>query len=226
MEQNQKNQTDNKNLFTIEDVYESQDKNEPIDLTKQYDPLYFWDNCGDKFFKSYKKSQDLNKYIGWLVSRIKSLKVDTLLDAGCGFARIAPFLIDSEAVKEINAIDISQKQLDSAKDYLKNYSKADKIKLEKRSLKWSNVAPYTYDCTMSVECMQHLPLTSVRYAIRQLQKVSKKYVVIVERFLYDGEHPLPHLWSHNYIKLATDIGLKVLEAKFIDAGVIAIVFKK
>ncbi len=221
--ENQKSQS---NLFTIADIYAQQDKNEPIDVTKQYDPLHFWEDCGDKFFKSFKKPQELNKYAAWLIARIKSLKVDNLLDAGCGFARLVPFLLDSGVVKTINCIDISQKQLDSAKEYLKDYKLLDRITFEKRSIKWSNVKPYTYDCTMSIECMQHLPLTSVRYAIKQLQAVSKKYVVIIERFMYDGEHPLPHLWSHNYWKLATDIGLKVLESKYIDAGIIAMVFKK
>ena len=214
------------NLFTIKDLYGFFDKNEIVDVTKPYDPLHFWEDFGDKYYKGIKKPAEVTKYVPYLVSRMKSLKVDSLYDAGCGFARLVPFLLDAECVKNVTCVDISQKQLDSAKDYLKDYKHMDKITFKKQSIKWSNDPGYSYDCTMSVECMQHLRLPTVRYAIKQLHKLSRKYVVIIERFVFDGEHPFPHLWSHNYFKLASDIGLKILEAKFIDNGVIAMVFKK
>lgn len=214
------------NLFTIEDLYKLHDKQEPIDFTKKYDPLYFWDNAGDKYFKSFKKANELAKFTPWLVSAIKILKVKTLLDAGCGFARIEPFLLDSGVVEEVTGIDISQKQLDSATKYLEGYEKKDKIKLQKQTIKWSNTPPNSYDCVLSVECIQHMQLSSARYAIRELQKLTRKYAIIVERFVYDREHPFPHLWSHNYPKLVTDMGFKMLEGKVIDNGVIGLVLEK
>lgn len=214
------------NLFTVKDFFEAQDKNEVVDIKKKYDPLYFWDDYGDKYLKSFKKSQEVSKFAPWLVSVMKGLNIKTLYDAGCGFCRLEPFLLKSGVVEEVTAIDISQKQLDSAEEYLKDFEKRDKITIKKQSIKWSNTPPNSYDCTMSVECMQHLHLPSVRYAVKELEKLTRRYVVIVERFLYDGEHPFPHLWSHNYHKLTTDIGLKILESRFIGNGVVAMVLEK
>ncbi len=246
MTENQ-NQT---NFFTVDDIYKHVDTQQTIDITKVYDPLHFWEDYGDKYYKEFKKPQDFGKYIPWLIEKLRVLKVDTLYDAGCGFCRVEPFLIEAGVVKEITAIDISQKQLDSAKEYLtpkepkkdsfntdkefaeaqEQYAKllkqSDQIYVGKQTIKWSNTPANSYDCTMSIECMQHLPLTSVRYAIRQLEKLARKYVVVIERFVFDGEHPAPHIWSHNYMKLATDIGLKPIEASILGNGMTGMVFKK
>jgi len=248
------------NFFTVQDIYNHADKQIDIDITKVYDPLHFWEDYGDKYFKGFDKPQEFHKYIAWLLMKLKVLKVDTLYDAGCGFCRVEPFLLEAGVVKDITAVDISQKQLDCAKIYLtptiplkpqfkpeateeerkkadeefkkteEDYTKAvERIKhidIRKQTLKWSTIPPDSYDCTMTVECMQHLPISSVRYAIKELQKLSRKYVIIVERFVFDGEHPVPHLWSHNYAKMMTDIGLKLIEATILGNGMVGMVFKK
>ena len=214
------------NFFTMKDVWDSIKNTEPIDVRKKYDPLMFWDDFGDRYLKSFKKPQEVSKYTPYLISRLKSLNVETLLDAGCGFCRIEPFLLDSEAVKEITAIDISQKQLDAAEVYLKDYKLADKVHIKHRTIKWSNEPGDQYDCVISIECLQHMHLPSVRYAVKQIQKLTKKYAIIIERFVYTEEHPAPHLWSHDYTSLFTYAGMKVLENKIIDNGVIALVLEK
>jgi len=216
----------NQKLFTIKDVYKHNDTNEPMDITKEYDPLHFWEDFGEDYLKSFKNQKDITRHVVYITSRLKSLDINTLYDAGCGFARLAPFIIKSDAATEITSIDISQKQLDSANKYLEGFEKRDKIKLMKQSIKWSNTPANSYDCTMSVECLQHMKLSSARYAIRELVKLSKKYIIIVERFVCDGEHPLPNVWSHNYYKLIDELGVKILEYKLIDNGVVGIVLKK
>jgi len=238
------------NFFTVQDIYDQQDKQVDLDITKVYDPLHFWEDYGDKYFKGFSKPQEFNKYIPWLLTKLKVLKVDTLYDAGCGFCRVEPYLLESGVVKDITAIDISQKQLDSAKEYLsptlpirvdfktdEDFDKAMKafdeaverlkhIDIKKQTIRWSDIPEGSYDCTLSIECMQHLPISSVRYAIKQLQKVAKKYVIVIERFVFDGEHPAPHIWSHNYVKMMTDIGLKLIEGTVLGNGMIAMVYKK
>ena len=213
-------------LFTIQDIYDENDKQIPVDITKKYDPLYFWDDYGDKYYRSFKRVQDLQKYVPWLLSRIASLNIKNLLDAGCGFGRLEPFLIDGGAVEEITGIDISQKQLDCAKEYLKEYQKSDKIKFIKASVKNLPFKDSSFDCVLSVECLTHMHLPSVRYAIKHMERVTRRYIVMVERFVFDGEHPQPHIWTHNYPKLWSDNGLKILECKLIGAGVIGMVLKK
>ena len=207
-------------------MFDNGDKQVPIDITKKYDPLMFWDDFGDKYFKSFKKPQELGKYVQWLIPTLKTLNIETLYDAGCGFCRLEPFLLDSGVVKNITAVDISQKQLDCVDEYLKDYDKKDKIDIRKQTLKWSKIPADSYDCVMSIECMQHMHLSSVRYAVKEIQKLTKKYAIIIERFVFDGEHPLPYIWSHNYPKLFSDIGMKVLDSKVIGPGLIAMVLEK
>jgi len=218
--------TENQKLFSVQDLFDNTDKGTPIDITKDYDPLYFWDDFGDKYFKSFKKPQDMGKFVQALVPTLKILNVETMYDAGCGFCRLEPFLLDAEVIKHITAVDISQKQLDCVDEYLKEYKNRDKIEVKKQTIKWSNTPADSYDCVLSVECMQHMSLSSARYAVHEMCKLAKKYVVLIERFVFDGEHPLPYIWSHNYMKLFGDRGMKLLDGKMIGNGIVLFVFEK
>ena len=214
------------NLFTINDIWEETDKQIPLDCTKTYDPLHFWEDYGDKYFKGFKNMTDIQRNVPYILHKVTSLKVDNLLDVGCGFCRLEPFLIDAKAVKEITSVDFSSKQIESAESYLKDYPTKDKIKLVKDSAKHLPFKENEFDCVLSVECLQHMHLPSVRYALHEMRRVSRKFVVLVERFVYEGEHAQPHLWSHNYVKLAGECGLKVLESKLIGNGIIATILRK
>ena len=214
------------NLFTINDIWEETDKQIPLDCTKTYDPLHFWEDYGERYFNGFKNMNEIQRNVPWIIHKLTSLKVDTLLDVGCGFCRIEPFLIDSNAVKEITALDFSTKQIESAEKYLSEYPNKDKIKFVKDSVKHIPTGDNEFDCVLSVECLQHMHLPSVRYALHQMRRVTKKYIVLVERFVYDAEHPQPHLWSHNYLKLAGECGLKVLESKLIGNGIIGTILRK
>jgi SAM-dependent methyltransferase len=215
-----------KELFTIDDYLNEVNKIDIIDPTKKYDPLHFWDGFGDLYRKSLKRPQDIRKHSEWVIFKLLKLKVDTILDAGCGFCRLEPFLLDSGAAKEITAIDISQKQLDSSNEYLKDYPKLDKIIRKKLSIKNSKLPSDSFDCALSVECLSHMHLPTVRYALHEMKRIAKKYVVLVERYVFTEEHPQPHIWSHDYVKLCGDMGLKVLEAKMINNGVVGVILKK
>lgn len=218
-------------FFTIQDVWDEQDKQIPIDCTKIYDPLHFWEDYGEKYFNLFSSRDarirlDIQRNVGWLIHKVNLLKIDSVLDAGCGFNRIAPFLLDSNSAKEITGIDISPKQLAQTELYLAEYPKKDKIKTLVASAKHLPFLDDSFDLVISSECLQHIHLPSVQYAIRELRRVSKKYVILIERFVYDGEHPQPHIWSHNYMKLAGDAGYKVLESKLIGNGILGVILKK
>ena len=219
---NQKNQI---NLFTVQDLYDQVDKGEMINLTKKYDPLHFWEDFGDKYFKSFKKQREVQHYIPFLLERLRILKVKTLLDTGCGWGRVIPFLIDGCDLDSVTGLDFSQKQLNSANDYLKDYPKRDKITFTKGSAKNMKLPTSAFDCVISVELMTHMHLPSVRYVLKNMERVTKKYIILVERFVYDMEHPKLHMWTHNYPKLCFDYGYKVLESSLVGPGVIGMVLE-
>lgn len=214
------------NFFTVQDMWDEMDKQIPIDCTKVYDPLLFWEDFGDKYFKSFKKMPDIQRNLAWSLHKLGILKVDTLLDVGCGFCRLDPFFIDGNAVKEITAVDFSPKQLACAEEYLKEFPKKDKIHIINASVKKLSFENNSFDCVYASEVLQHIPPQGIYTAIREMARVAKKYVVMVERFVYDGEHPQPHLWSHNYTKLGSECGLKLVESKLIGNGILGMIWKK
>lgn len=213
-------------LFTVQDLWDERDKQTPVDLTKKYDPLHFWDDYGDRYAKGFDKPQEVQRNVAWIVFRMKSLGVESLLDVGCGFGRLEPFLIDGEAVKKITAIDISQKQLDSANKYLENYPQKDKITFVKESIKRTSFEANSFDCILSSECLMHQTYNKANLGIREMQRLTKKYIILVERFVYNGEHLYPHIWSHDYFKLVSNCGLTILENKAIGGGFIGMILKK
>ena len=228
--------TDNqKNLFTIQDVIDEQDKQIMVDTSKVYDPKHFWDDYAELYFKGMRTIVDVQKHAAWLTQRLKTFNIDHLLDVGCGFCRLEPFLIDSEAVKRITAVDISDKMLKIATDtYLKGkvgeelkpYPHMDKITIQNASVKALPFERDSFDCIMACELFSHLPFHKVNIGLRSMRQVTKEYVVLVERYVFPEEHPYPHVWSHDYVKLAGDCGFVVLEAKMIGNGAIGLVLRK
>lgn len=261
MEQNQSSKNSLDRKFVVQDVFNEIDKQVSVDVTKEYDPLYFWEDFGDRYYKSFRTPKELSRNVGWLIGRLKSLNISNVLELGCGFGRIAPFLLESEAIKDYTGIDISPKQLASSKAYLssnvdnvqidplvlkdktpeeikiletqekQNLSKkleefSKHIKLEKMSTKRTSYAPESFDCVISVDTLGTMPLSSARYALIEARRVSKRFVVLVERYIYPGEHPQPHAWSHDYYDLALNTGFRILENKLIGQGVIGLTLEK
>lgn len=225
MEENQKN------LFTIEDIWAERDKNIPSNSTKKYDPQAFWDDYGDRYFKSFDKREKFQfgltgqNPVAWLIFKLEALQPGSILEAGCGFGRLAPFLIDANIVSEYWGVDFSDKILKCAEEYLKDYHKKDRIHLQNASAKHMPYSDESFDIVMTNELLMHMTSTKVDHCLREFRRIARKYIVLVERFVYVGEHPYPHIWSHDIMKLAGNIGLTCLESKLIGSGQLATIFK-
>lgn len=214
------------NFFTVQDIMDEQEKGIPIDPNKTYDPLHFWEDFGDKYYKSFTKMQDVQKNLAWIVHKLGTLKIDTLLDVGCSFCRLEPFIIDAKSAKEVTGVDSSSKQLECANEYLKDYPQKDKIKTVNASVKHLPFENESFDCVITHELLMHLHPIKVWLAIKEMARVSKKYLLFVERFVYVGEHPQPHIWTHDYTKLINESALTIMESKLIGNGQIGIIMRK
>ena len=214
------------NFFTVQDIWDEQEKGIAIDPTKTYDPLHFWEDYGDKYYKGFKKMQDVQKNLAWILHKLTTLKIDNLLDVGCSFCRLEPFIIDGKGAKEVTGVDISQKQLDCSVEYLKEYPGKDKIKVVNASVKRLPFESNSFDCVLTHEMLMHMHPGKIWLALRELSRVSKKYIMLIERFVYLGEHPQPHIWTHDYHKLAGDSALTILESKLIGNGEVGIILRK
>ena len=100
-----------------------------LPFTKPYDPEKFWNDFGEDFYKAFTSQPILQANSGWLIDKLKVLNVSTLLDVGCGFGRLLPFLLEAGVIKSANGVDISHSILKSATEYL-NPIPSDDLKLD------------------------------------------------------------------------------------------------
>ena len=219
-------------FFMVEDIWNEKDKQIPINPSKIYDPQKFWDGYGERFYKEHSKREhfqngvNLNNPVAWLIFKMKALGISTVLEAGCGFGRLAPFIIDAEAAKEYFGVDFSEKILECHKKYIpsegeKAYKFIDHVHFKKASAKHMPFSNASMDCVICSELLQHMSRTKADHTLREMKRISRKYVIAIERFVFEGERPQPHMWSHNTVALASNMGLKVIESKVIGNGLIA-----
>ena len=123
--------TENVQYYSKADVRKAQESGgRGLPLDKTYDCAKFWNEFGDEYFKAFVNQQQLQANTGWLIDRLKSIGgIATLLDVGCGFGRLLPFLLEAGVVKSCVGIDISEGIIATSKDYL-NPNPSDNIKLD------------------------------------------------------------------------------------------------
>lgn len=239
------------NLFTYKDIFAEADKNIPIDPTKRYDPLYFWEDLGDKYLRNFKSQKEMQVNAGWIIFKMRSLKIENVLEVGCSFGRLAPYLLMGEACKEYRGIDFSENQIKVSdiylgisenkntdkpiaeeeikanKEWLENFkSRKEKIKLSICDARNLSFLDGSFDCVLTHEFFTHLPDGDVEKCIKEILRTSKKYFICVERFVYSGEKPAPHLFSHDLTRIFRNFGANILESHFISNGVVGIVGEK
>jgi len=209
----------NSDFFTFQDIVDTRArKGLELPLLKKYDPLVFWKPLGKDYFAGFRNAQQYQSAVRWINDRLKVMNVENLLDAGCGFGRVIPFLLEAESVKSAVGVDISDSMLECAKEYLtpKEGSKLsqfrDKIELKQADVRQLPFESETFDCVLSCELLMHLDKEDMEKALREMIRVSRKYIMLVERWAFPGEHNEPHIWSHNFSELFASLGLGVLQS--------------
>jgi len=233
-------------IFTIQDVLDFRHKFQMIDVTKKYDPEFFWKHMGQFYLQTFPRKEDLMLNADWLIYRLKTLNVKKVLEVGAGFARLAPFLLEAKACETWEGVEFSPTMIESSKQYLdysilktpplktppeeeteieKNF-RLERLKLFEDinshiTLKQGNALdlPYedkSFDLVYTHACLMHIPPHQVQRARSEIARVAKNYIVCLERFAYDFEHPEPHRWSYNTAKAFNNMGWEVLESKLIN----------
>ena len=249
-----------------------------IPINKPYCPKEFWESMGEKFYRAFDKPEKCSFGVEFFLDRIKQFQpVASLLDVGCGFGRIGPFLLQANVIEKYTGIDISNKILKCADEYLDPSVKEDtdakqiegffsngQLSLETKSLvsdgvkslietikskakekSSKNKVDYrekitlldgdarglkleseSFDCVISNECLQHLSPDDAIKACRELARVSKNSIILLERWAFPGEHAEPHIWSHNYSEIFNNLGLDVLQITTIVQGLQGVVVRK
>lgn len=264
--------------FSAKDILDARGRDgRELPITKEYDVNWFWEDIGKDFYTTFQQPRQYQANVAWVIDRLKVLDGKSVFDAGCGFGRMAPFLLDAGVVDSVDGIDLAKTILDCASEYLEptsvrwcdhiikgnddkwHYSTdtlnqevpeeaticqicghkkptadtkhppdfRDKINLflgDARSM--PEVDSSKYDVVLSCELLQHLPPEDSLLALREMVRVSNKYLILVERWAFPGEHGEPHLWSHDYSTLFEQLGVDVLQITTIGAGLQGVVARK
>lgn len=157
----------------------------------------------------------MNKYFNDLIKIISEIKPESLLDAGCGEGFVSARIKARLPNVNIEGIDLEDNYLDFAKSNFKN------IKLIKASIYDIPKNDDSYDIVLCNEVLEHLD--DPHKALRQLFRVSKKYVLVSVpnepffrianilrlKYLKNLGNPPEHLnnWTKNdIIKLLSNYG--------------------
>jgi len=215
-----------KSVYLLQDLLDLKDKNKPLDFTKEFRPLEFWESAADYYSQLYNKKEMFFQNTAWVLQKLDIAKPKSILDVGCGFGRLEPFIVDGlkeNAPERVVGIDFCQRMIELATEYLKDYPNKDKIKLlmvDARALPYKD---NEFDCIVTSELFTHMKFNDAQKAANEIKRVAGKYIFCMERYIFDGEHPEPHVFSWDINKF---FRLKVLERKLINQGIVGTVLEK
>ena len=90
-----------------------------MDSTKAYNPKEFWDSMGEKFYRAFDKTEKCSFGVDFFVDRLKIMQpIESVLEVGCGFGRVAPFILQAGVASSYKGIDISESILKCSEQYL------------------------------------------------------------------------------------------------------------
>lgn len=161
-----------------------------------YKPKEFWDSWADTFMEDNWQVQTHVQH-QWILQKIKDVKPKHILEIGCGFGRNIKFLINNGInPKKITGVDISPKMIKHANKYIANNSirllVADACNLPFRHRE--------FDLILIHGVFMHVPPKEIQKVIKEVLRVSKKYIINVEQN-YNGNK---YTFVHNYKKIYED----------------------
>lgn len=143
----------------------------------------------------------------WLIKQIRKLRPRSILEAGCGFGRNLDFLIKQGIKPEIfTGADISVKLLSQS-----NLPKS--VKLVRADVLKLPFNDSSFDLVFTHGLLMHLNPRQINQAFRELFRVTKKYLIIIEE-VRDKPQPLNYFtWVHDYDKIIASLPVRVVARK-------------
>lgn len=215
-----------KSVFLLQDLLDLKDKAQAIDFTKEYRALEFWESASDYYSQLYNKKEMFYQNVAWLLQKLETVSPKSILDVGCGFGRLEPFIMDGlkdKAPATITGVDFCQRMIELSNEYLKAYPQREKVKILMMDAKALPYKDGEFDCVVISELFTHMKFNDAQKAANEIKRVAGRYIFTIERYVFDGEHPEPHVFSWDINKF---FRLKVLERKIINNGIVGTVLEK
>ncbi len=143
----------------------------------------------------------------WLWQTIKTLKPDSILEAGCGFGRNLKFLIDNNiSANRLTGVDVSLTLLAQAK-------LPKSIQLIRANVLHLPFSAKSFDLVFTHGLLMHLPPRQLPKALSELTRVSKKHLILIEEIRSRPRQLNYFTWAHDYDKMIKALPVKVVIKK-------------
>jgi SAM-dependent methyltransferase len=129
----------------------------------------------------------------------------SIVDLGCGYGRITRLLADQFPNAKITAVDLSEEQLNNAREYC-----AGRTNIEFATYDFYSSAPLPgghHDLLVAIEVFLHHPGTFLQPFLQRIASAAR-YVVNID---WSEEWPWPrpeHVWIHDYSVLYREVGME------------------
>lgn len=188
-----------------------------LELPKLQSQKKYWADRGSSYMREFIEESYVDREIFFqnlLIDQLQPLEFNSLFEAGCGFGWNIKRVKDEFPGTRIGGVDFSIPQLTHSKDYLKGYQAetcyGDICKMPLKD--------DAYDIGISVGVFMNIHPSKIAEAIKEMTRVSKKYIIHLE---YDENNTTQELKrkrsfktnivSHDYRKLYQALGKEVLQ---------------
>lgn len=174
-----------------------------------YKPKEFWDSWAGTFMDDNWQVQTHAQH-KWILSTIKEINPQDILEVGCGFGRNIKFLIENDVkVKKITGCDISPKMIKKAKEYVLDKS-VDFIVADVLALPFKD---RSFDLVLVHGLFMHIKPKDLERAISEVLRIGKKALINVEQNYNGNEYTFVHDYKKLYKKLGAQIEAYVCDKK-------------
>ena len=179
----------------------------------------YWSDRGQVYMDEVLSSGYLDREVFFqdmMIKELKGLEFESLFEAGCGFGWNIKRVKDDFPSTRVGGVDFSLPQLVNLKKYMGPYSalvsRGDATKMP--------FCDNAFDVGITVGVFMNLHPSKIRDAIKEMIRVSKKYIIHLE---YDELHSTQQLIgrrafktnivSHDYQTLYQNLGGKIVTFK-------------
>lgn len=184
-------------------------------LKEGYKPKQFWDGWSDGYSRQ-KPQRRIDESHHWLLKKMEELKPNTVLEMGCGFGRNLKFLMENLSYQpKLVGFDISESMIRKAKGGVN-----DKVLLGCGDITSLPFRDRSCDLVYTRATLMHVPEEHISKAIRELRRVAKRYLVLIEETYWSRGNirgrtfkPNEYTFIYDYATLISQSRLIIEEMK-------------
>ena len=145
----------------------------------------------------------------WLWQTIKTLKPNSILEAGCGFGRNLRWLVNQGInPAKLTGIDISPRLLSLAGKQLPKT-----VRLRLTNVLKLPFRDKQFDLVFTHGLLMHLSPRQLPKALSELIRVSQKHLILIEEICFRPRQLNYFTWAHDYDKMIKALPLQVVIKK-------------